>query len=74
MADRRYIPGASSYSIDRAGRVWSHRGIGKSTVRRDHAMSLFTIRGVQCVSIIDDAGEKRRRKVDDLIAETFGEG
>lgn len=71
----REIPGASMYSIDRSGRVWSHRGIGRSGAKRNYQMTPFFSAGRDVVvSIIDDLGRKRNRKISDLIIETFGEG
>mgnify|MGYP004451079087 CR=1 FL=1 len=70
----RRIPGCSKYSMDRDGRVWSHRGVGRSRGKRNYLMTPFMAAAHVCVSLIDDAGRKRNRKISELLQKTFGEG
>ncbi len=73
MAELTQIPTASKYSMARSGRVYSHRGIGRSTKHRTHELTAFKHQGWMCYSIIHDDGTKRTRKIADLLELTFGE-
>ena len=73
MTELTPIPTASKYSITRAGQVYSHRGIGRSTKRRSHPLMPYLHQGHRCYSIIHDDGTKRNRKITDLLELTFGE-
>lgn len=72
MAELTQIPTASKYSISRAGQVYSHRGIGRSTKHRTHELTSFKHQGHLCYSIIHDDGKKRTRTIAELLELTFG--
>ena len=73
MTELTQIPTASNYSITRSGRVYSHRGIGRSTKRRSHQLTPYIHQGHRCYSIIHDDGTKRNRKITELLKLTFGD-